>query len=220
MPVSNYYVILGVGRNQTPREIRNAYLELAKRHHPDRVGQSGKQAFQDIQEAYETLSDPEKRRLYNHELDRAEKREVLRPVGESDVLVSEPISIFSQPESIRPSIESLYERWLRNFTGVGVPKGERIEGLNIEIVLTAEEAAKGVIAPIEVPTFHRCPFCDGIGFEWVFPCTYCRQEGMVEKTETVRFRIPPLVRPGTLFEMPLRGLGIHNIYLRLHVFVE
>ena len=109
---------------------------------------------------------------------------------------------------------------MRNFTGVGAPKGERIEGLNIEIVLTAEEAARGVVAPIEVPVFHRCPFCDGTGYEWVLPCTFCGQEGIVEITETVRVRIPPMVSAGTLFELPLHGLEVHNFYLRLHVFVE
>jgi molecular chaperone DnaJ len=220
MPVRNYYVILGVDRNETPGRIRQAYLKLAKERHPDRAGQRGTREFQDIQEAYETLSDPEKRRLHNHELDATEKGESLRPSGQEQVWVSEPISIFSQPERIRPSYDSLYDRWLRNFTGIGVPKSEDVEGLNIEVVLSAEEAARGVIAPIEVPSFHRCPFCDGTGFEWVFPCTYCGQEGFVEKTETVRVQIPPMVRPGTVFELPLQGLGIHNFYLRLHVFIE
>jgi molecular chaperone DnaJ/curved DNA-binding protein len=126
----------------------------------------------------------------------------------------------SQPASIHPSFEALYERLLRNFTGIRVPKGERLEDLNIEVILSPEEAARGVMVPIEVPTFHRCPFCDGTGRDWVFPCTYCMEEGYVEKPETVHVEIPSNVAPGTVYEIPLKGLGVHNFYLRLHIFLE
>ncbi len=40
---------------------------------------------------------------------------------------------------------------------------------------------------------------------------------MVETEETVHVRIPPRVREGTVCEVPLRGLGIHNFFLRLHI---
>jgi DnaJ-class molecular chaperone len=219
MAIRNYYIVLGIPRDATPRRIRDAYLKLAKERHPDRVGESGKQGFQDIQEAYETLSDPERRRRYNHHLDESVNREILRQPGEPEVLVSEPLTVLGQPESVRPSFDALYERLLRNFTGIGVPKGERVEGLNIEIVLNPEEAARGVVVPIEVPTFHRCPFCDGTGYEWVFPCSYCLEQGMVERGETVRVRVPPNVETGTIYEIPLTGLGIHNFCIRLHLFV-
>jgi DnaJ-class molecular chaperone len=189
-------------------------LNLAKKYHPDRTGQVDAETFKDVQEAYEVLSDPERRRHYNHELDLSETGTGANPAG------VEPVSIFSRPQGVRPSFEELHERWLRNFTGLGVPKGERIEGLNIEILLSAEEAMKGCVAPIEVPSFHRCPFCDGTGYEWVFPCSYCFTEGVVENTETVRVDIPPSVEPGTVFEIPIDGLGIHNFYLRLHILVE
>ena len=221
MVIRNFYMILGVPREVSPHGIRAAYLELAKRHHPDRVGERGKKAFQDLQEAYETLSDPEKRRRYNLLLDQSERQSHSRRWPQKHhVMVSEPISILEQPETVRPSFDVFFERWMRNFTGIRVPKGERVEGLNIEVVLTPEEAAKGVVVPVEVPTFRRCPFCDGAGHDWVFPCTYCSEEGVVEKRESVRVDIPPMVEPGTLYEVPLRGLGVHNFYLRLHIFVE
>jgi molecular chaperone DnaJ/curved DNA-binding protein len=40
---------------------------------------------------------------------------------------------------------------------------------------------------------------------------------MVEEEETVRIRIPPMVRDGTILEVPIRGLGIHNFYLRVYI---
>jgi DnaJ-class molecular chaperone len=54
----------------------------------------------------------------------------------------------------------------------------------------------------------------------LFPCLACGQEGTIEEEQIVRVRIPPMARSGSVFEMPLQGLGIHNFLLRLHVFVE
>jgi molecular chaperone DnaJ/curved DNA-binding protein len=133
--------------------------------------------------------------------------------------VREAVTILGNPESIRPSFEAMYERFLRNFTGLGIPKSERLEGLSFEILLTPEEAARGCSVPIGVPVFRRCPRCGGSGRDWRLPCIHCRQ-GMVEDEELLRVRIPPRAPSGSIYELPLRGLGIHNLYLRLHVFVE
>ena len=62
----NYYEILGVPRNATQTEIRNAYRKLAKLYHPDRnSSEHAKTYIQLINEAYETLSDPQKRSQYD-----------------------------------------------------------------------------------------------------------------------------------------------------------
>jgi molecular chaperone DnaJ/curved DNA-binding protein len=114
----------------------------------------------------------------------------------------------------------MYDRFRRNFTGVGIPKSEHLEGLNIEVVLTPEEGRLGCVLPIGVPVFRRCPACGGSGRDWVFPCLACGQQGTIEEEEIVRVRIPSMARSGSIFELPLQGLGIHNFYLRLHVFVE
>jgi molecular chaperone DnaJ/curved DNA-binding protein len=165
------------------------------------------------------LSDPQQRREYNNKLGRGGE---IVPVRHSaaEPMVREPVSIVGRPESIRPSFEAMYERFLRNFTGTRVPKSERLEGLNFEVVLTAEEARCGCVARVGVPVFARCPQCGGSGRAWVFPCTYCRQQGMIESEELVRIRIPPTASAGSVYEIPLEGLGIHNFYLRLHVVVE
>lgn len=109
-------------------------------------------------------------------------------------------------------------RFARNFSGVGVPKSERPEGLNFEALLTPEEIAHGCVVPVRVPVFRRCPHCRGTGHDWAFPCAYCQRQGLIQTEETIRVRVPPMVPSGTVFEVPLQGLGIHNFYLRLHVF--
>jgi DnaJ-class molecular chaperone len=68
MELKDYYFILGVPQTATARDILHAYRELAKLYHPDRVGPQGTETFQDIVEAYEVLSDPERRRHYTDSL--------------------------------------------------------------------------------------------------------------------------------------------------------
>jgi molecular chaperone DnaJ len=221
MEKKTYYMILGVSNTESDRGIRSAYRDLAKRLHPDVAGEQATHSFQEISEAYNVLSDPQRRREYNHKLGGAEHGEfatVQRPPPEP--LVREPVTILGNREGIRPSFEAMYDRFLRNFTGIDVPKSEHLESLNIEVLLTAEEASRGCVVPVGVPVFTRCPQCRGSGHDWVFPCAYCQQQGMIEDEEQLRIRIRPMAPSGSIFEIPLRGLGIHNLYLRLHVFVE
>ena len=67
----NYYEVLGVERGASPDEIKSAYRKLAMKYHPDRNQGSEEAAekFKEINEANETLSDPEKRKQYDFELD-------------------------------------------------------------------------------------------------------------------------------------------------------
>jgi molecular chaperone DnaJ len=187
-----YYMILGVPRTESPGGIRSAYRDLARRLHPDVAGQQATRAFQEITEAYEVLSDPQRRREYNDELRR----------GESGAAVS------ARPVPAAPTVRG------------PISIVEPLEGLTIEVVLTPEERRQGCVLPIGVPVFRRCPACGGSGRDWLFPCLACGQQGTIEEEEIVWFRIPSMARPGSTFEMPLRGLGIHNPHLRLHVFVE
>ena len=57
--MTDYYQKLGLGRAASPDEIKKAYRSLAMKHHPDRGGDEKK--FKEISEAYEILSDPEKK---------------------------------------------------------------------------------------------------------------------------------------------------------------
>lgn len=204
MDERTYYMILGVPRTETPGGIRSAYRHLARRLHPDVAGEQATRAFQEITEAYDVLSDPRRRRAYNDELRRAESRK--------RAAVRAPTA--------PPRRVAMHDRFRRDFTGIGAPAPERLATLNIEILLTPEEGRRGCVLAIRVPVVRRCPDCGGWGRDWLFPCVSCAQEGTIEEEQVVRARIPPAARSGSIFEMPLQGLGIHDVCLRLHVFVE
>ena len=221
MERKTYYMILGVSSTESDRGIRAAYRDLAKRLHPDVAGQQATRSFQEVSEAYGVLSDPHRRREYNDKLSRAEDGEIVAVRRSApEPLVREPITILGNRDGLSPSFAAMHDRFLRNFTGIGVPKSERLESLTFEVLLTPEEAARGCIVPVGVPVFGRCPQCGGSGHDWVLACPYCQQQGMIESEEQLRIRIPPMAPSGSIYEIPLRGLGIHNFYLRLHVFVE
>jgi DnaJ-class molecular chaperone len=223
MERKTHYMVLGVSRTESPTGIRARYRDLARKLHPDVAGEEATRAFQELNEAFTVLSDPERRRAYNRELSRTEEDEAvsfLHMRRQPRPIVRNPLTILGNRESVFPSFEALYERFLRNFTGRRVPKSERLEGLDFEVLLTREEVSRGCVVPVGIPVFRRCSRCGGSGRYWASWCSYCGQQGMIETEEVVRVRIPPHVPSGTVFEIPLRGLGIYNLCLRIHVFVE
>ena len=207
MEKKTYHMVLGITRTETSTGIRAAYRDLARRLHPDIAGEAATRAFQELTEAYEVLSDPARRRAYNARLAVA-----TRPRA--------PISILGDAGTIHPSFEEVHARFARNFTGLHVPKAERPVALEVEVLLTRDEAAAGCDVPVGVPTFAPCPRCRGARWEWSYPCATCRQSGMIESERLVHVRVPPMAPPGAVYELALGGLGIHNFHLRLHVFVE
>jgi DnaJ-class molecular chaperone len=224
----DYYLILGVSRRQNLRGIDEAFRELAKICHPDRAGPEGPRKFQEIRQAYESLSNVEKRESYNRELEQQEELNpqslpgpiISRPQARPALLAPEPMSVLHDFEIIRPSFEPLFERFIRNFTGKRIPKGERLEALNVEVILSAEEAARGVTVAFGVPVFYSCRHCNGAGHNWLFPCVSCDSEGMVEGKESLWVRVPPMAPAGSIIEASVQGLGINNFYLRLHTRIS
>jgi curved DNA-binding protein CbpA len=68
MGTMNYYVVLGIAEDADGDAIRSAFRALARRYHPDAGARSSTAEFQRAREAYETLVDPERRRLHDRQL--------------------------------------------------------------------------------------------------------------------------------------------------------
>ena len=221
----SYYLLLGVSHTENLSGIRQAFKDLARRYHPDRAGSRCVRLFQEIVEAYHVLSDPERRRQYDRGLSHAAARSdtLITPVftdrsAEDETLVPEvpmPLHVEMNRAGFDAALAKVSE-WLR--AGIPPPP-EFCEGLDLQIILSPEQAAKGGIGFISVPGCSPCWRCGGSGRDGLFPCSFCEGEGLVEENETVRIHIPPGAGDGMLMEIPLHGLGVHNFYLRLHIRV-
>ncbi len=126
----DYYKILGVTPNATQEEIRKAYRALAKKYHPDvNPDKMAQSKFIEITEAYQILSDPEKRRTYDKVKSFISESEEER--GKEVKQDEEPITVSEQPEEVQylllGEFRKLYnisvpKRYppLRTYNGVGI----------------------------------------------------------------------------------------------------
>ena len=80
----NYYIVLGLSTGASPGEIRDAYRHLAKKYHPDHYGANSAPFFE-IQEAYNILSDPDKKYSYDQTLKKVPNAPLFRDVTEERI---------------------------------------------------------------------------------------------------------------------------------------
>jgi len=225
MASKNYYLVLGVPRNESEHGIRSAFRDLARRHHPDRAGPAGTPAFREVVEAYRILSNPEARRAHDAGLrarergvaDGPPRRRVRHPPPLTEPLASR--GLFDSPASVRPSAEALLDHLLRNFGSSGMRKGELAEPLLCDVALNPGEATRGGILPIRVPIRVPCPVCHGAGRRHGFACRACDARGAARSEVVVPLEIPPRVRPGTVLETTLAPWGIGNVRLHARIGV-
>jgi molecular chaperone DnaJ len=168
----DYYEVLGVGRSATPDEIKKAYRQLARQHHPDVSDAADAETrFKEINEAYEVLSHPEKRATYD-------RFGHTGPGGVGfgfDFGFRDPFEIF----------EEVFGRGFgfRTSTRRGPRRGA---DLRYDLHLTFEEAVFGCEKEIEVTRYEVCPECNGSGAEpGTSPvrCSECNGTGQVRRVQ-------------------------------------
>jgi molecular chaperone DnaJ len=219
----SYYLTLGIPPNESAAGIRQAFRQIVKRYHPDRVGHDRLRFFQEIVQAYHVLGDPERRLHYDQGLSHADAGDA----RSQESLLGECGGTENLPQSI-PVLRAVqikdapFEAALALVSGTLTaqhPSREYCQGLNATVVLSPEEASHGGVVWLSVPSCSPCERCGGSGREGVFPCTLCDGEGLIEEQEKVRVLVPAMVPDGTVMNLPLRGLGVHNFYLRLQIRV-
>lgn len=221
METRNYYVVLGVDPFESSAGIRTAFRELVQRYHPDRAGSQGMPFFQDLVAAYRVLSDPGRRASYDAGLrdggERWRRRQPITPASSSraETLAPAPVSLFRDFAVRRPGLEEVANRFRRSFTHPDLPKSQRPEPLRLEVVLPPDRAARGGLLELTVPVFYPCRSCHGAGAIGPFPCQRCSGARMEEHEERVQLSVPPHLRDGAVFALPLRGLGIHGLFLEI-----
>lgn len=240
MPIRDYYLILGISPKESQTGVRSAWRDLARKYHPDRAGQQATRRFQEVSEAYNVLGDPQRRAEYDRSRNRPTGEPQRRPSGGRAGFSVEPLdpgparasarrapsggigplSIMDDFIAPHPVFDDVFDRFRRNFTEEWMPKSGRQDVLHLGLVLSSEEARRGGTVALGVPISFPCPACQGTGHSGFFySCSTCRETGLIEIEEHVHLRIPPGIRDGALFEIPLQGKGIQNVFLRLMIRV-
>jgi molecular chaperone DnaJ len=91
MRTMNFYVVLGIAEDADSDAIRSAFRALARRYHPDAGAGSSTAEFRRALEAYETLSDPSRRRLYDRHLRGSRPRQTVIAEAIASTPVAEPL---------------------------------------------------------------------------------------------------------------------------------
>lgn len=172
----DYYKILGVDHNADVKDIKKAYRKRALETHPDQGG--NKEEFAEIAEAYEVLSSPEKKQIY----DQYGSEAATNPnMGEGGF------------QGFHRSAEDIFAEFFRGsgmggfgdmFAGAGGSgkKTAKVEPIETRVRLSLEEVFKGVTKKVRVTRPQICPDCDGFGTKNKTEkpkCVQCRGSGKI-----------------------------------------
>lgn len=234
----DYYEILGVGRNATEKELKTAYRKLARKWHPDLHKENEKEAaeekFKQINEAYEVLSDPEKRAKYDRLGSYWQDGQDFRPPpdmegfqfytttgtgadGFSDFfeMLFGSGAAFRQNGQAGQSGTFGQSGFTRPFEQAGFTGQTRratrrrgpVRGQDVEseLEITLEEAYQGAEKSLQLSTREACPECGGTGIGHNTVCTRCSGAGIITGNKALVVKIPAGVHDGS--RIRLKGQG-------------
>ncbi len=229
----DYYEVLGVNRDASDEEIKKSYRKLAMKHHPDRNPDSrdGEEKFKEAKEAYEVLSDGERRRAYD-------------AYGHAGV---HPQMGGGEGPGFGGFAEAFGDIFSDIF-GAGQGRGRssvfRGADLRYNLEISLEQAARGTETKIRIPTMETCetchgsgakpgtqpktcetchgsgtvrlsqgffsiqqtcPTCHGTGKMVTDPCATCRGAGRLKKHKTLAVKIPTGVDEGDRIRLSGEG---------------
>ena len=199
----DFYKTLGVERKASADEIKKAYRKLARKYHPDTNKDSGAEdRFKEISEAYDVLSDPEKRKQY----DRGGLFNAGNPFGGGS----------GTPGGAAGADFGGFSDILSGIFNAGGgrartrPAPERGNDLETTVSLSFEQAVAGAQVPVSVATHSACPTCRGTGAEpgtQPVVCPVCHGRGVESQGQGLFSITRPCERcggSGTVIEKPCR----------------
>jgi len=212
---SDFYLVLGISRNADANKIKKAYRRIVKQVHPDTTEwPQDSEKFREIQEAYETLGDEEKRRQYDSEQTRHHG--------------SETAAGIKKTASNRPNMADEmgpYYSYTDDFLGGFLPGfftknrfQSPVKDMVLEAILSPREALEGGIVPITIPVIEPCPQCRPSRVWERFFCPICSGYGKIKSKREFSLTIPPRTKNGTEISIMLDDIGLKNI--RLNIFVS
>ncbi len=186
----DYYEVLGVSKNASEDEIKKAYRSLAKKYHPDLNKEPGaEEKFKEINEAYEVLSDPQKRQTYDQfgfaGMDGAQGFGSGFGGFQSGSF-DDLNDIFSSFFGGMGGMGGAYGRSSRN---TGPQRGnDRFMRMNVDFL----DACFGKTETIEIEIDEKCTRCNGSGAEKpsdIETCSTCRGSGSVMREQRMGFSV-------------------------------
>lgn len=179
MSKRDYYEVLGVGRDAAQEELKKAYRKLARRYHPD-VNSGGKDSetrFKEVKEAYDVLSDSQKRAQYD---------QFGHTAQEFGNFNGTP---FTQGFG---GFEDIFDTF---FGGSGFSRRrsggpQRGSDLRYDLEITLEDVAFGLKTTIKIPRTETCPDCEGSGAKAGTrseTCSHCEGTGQQQVIKNTAF---------------------------------
>jgi DnaJ-class molecular chaperone len=225
MNYKDYYAILGVPKGAPEKDIKSAYRKLARKWHPDANPTNAREAeekFKDIQEAYEVLGDPEKRRKYDvlgSDWQRAAREaDQQRTYRQTAGHAADPFSGFGgfDPGAQPGGASGFSDFFDMFFSGIGRrgatgPSGfssasaQRGEDLESTIELSLVDAFEGGKKPVTLQVEDLCSRCHGTGTDRNRICTQCHGTGRVRETKKFDVTVPRGVREGQRIRLAGQG---------------
>lgn len=170
----DYYEVLGVSRTASQQEIRRAYRKLARQYHPDlNSSDDAEERFKELNEAYEVLSDEQKRQVY----DRYGHAGMNNNMGGGGV---------GFDGGLGDIFEQFFGGFARGSTGSRQTGARAGSDLKTSITISFEEAVHGTTVDLEINRYEQCDTCSGSGAAPGTSPIRCVQCGGMGEVRTAR----------------------------------
>lgn len=228
MQQKDYYNILGVPKSATEKDIKSAYRKMARKFHPDvNPGDSKAEAkFQDINEAYEVLSDSESRQQYDQFGSQWKNvRSGPRPGGAGQ---GQPFDFDFDFSNVDFSgggggAGDIFEQMFGGSSRRRSRRPQKGGNVRANIEITVEDAFSGTTKSVTITGQHHCPECGGSGVGRGGACHYCGGSGRRSRDSRIEVKIPKGVTAGSKIRLKGKGepgaLGgaAGDLYLTVHL---
>jgi molecular chaperone DnaJ len=210
MAGKDYYQILGVNRNASEKEIKQAFRRLARKYHPDLNSgdKSAEAKFKEINAAYEVLSNPEKRKKYDQFGEQWEYADQFAKSGGQervrwDFGKGGTTFEYGDLSGFGDILSSLFgDSGLGSRMRRGPRRGQDIES---PVEVTLEEAYHGSTRMMQLQTGEPCTACGGTGRVGNRVCTICNGAGGKITPKRLEVKIPAGVRDGSRIRIAGEG---------------
>jgi molecular chaperone DnaJ len=212
MAKKDYYQTLGVKRDASEQEIKQAYRRLARQYHPDvNPGDKASETkFKEINEAYEVLSSKDNRNKYDKYGDQWQHADQFEQARRQQG----PFWDFGQGSGATSfqfggeDLGNIFDDLLfgggrtRTYTRTRPMRGRNLE---TPIEVTLEEAFQGTSRTISLQSEEHCPTCKGAGVMQHQVCATCQGAGMVPQMKRLEIKIPAGVKTGSRVRIAGKG---------------